>query len=68
MTTMTLSSPAGAGDTDRNSLGFAKPPAQTRVVVAMSGEVRVRSASGKGAVFVVLLPTFDEDLLAYEPE
>ena len=38
------------------------------LVVAMSGEVRVRSASGKGAVFVVLLPTFDEDLLAYEPE
>ena len=27
------------GDTPLNSLGFAKPPSETRVVVAMSGGV-----------------------------
>ncbi|MDN5567985.1 MAG: 7-cyano-7-deazaguanine synthase, partial [Paracoccus sp. (in: a-proteobacteria)] len=30
---------AKARDTELNSLGFAKPPAETRVVVAMSGGV-----------------------------
>ena len=38
---MTLLAPhrAPARETELNSLGFAKPPAQTRVVVAMSGGV-----------------------------
>lgn len=36
------------------------------LAVAMSGEVRVTSTSGEGAVFEVLLPQFDESLAAEE--
>lgn len=39
MTSTTALPRTSAGDTALNSLGFAKPPAQTRVVVAMSGGV-----------------------------
>lgn len=36
---MTISSPVPGHSVALNSLGFAKPPAETRVVVAMSGGV-----------------------------
>jgi tRNA-specific 2-thiouridylase len=39
MTDPTLAAPPGAGALSLNSLGFPKPPAQTRVVAAMSGGV-----------------------------
>lgn len=39
MTAQAIARPAAPADAPLNSLGFAKPPAETRVVVAMSGGV-----------------------------